>query len=109
MVVRYDNTKKGLTVSIFFLFSKLSRCEIDNSTSGVENHFKMVSKKKSQVVPKDIVCDSNPSLTLDHRHDPDLTIMLTLVSFIISIICPTLTLVHKHDLGLYAHFGKFHN
>lgn len=56
-----------------------------NNTGGVENHFKMVSKKKSQVRPLDIVCDSNPSLTLNHKDDPDLTIMLTLVSELLNL------------------------
>lgn len=54
------------------------KCETTKSTGGVENHFKMVSKRKSEVRPVDIVCNSMPALTVDHRSDPSLTIMLSL-------------------------------
>lgn len=54
------------------------KCETANSTGAVENHFKMVSKKRSEVRPLDIVCNSMPAFTVQHKNDPALTIMLTL-------------------------------
>ncbi|XP_045172618.2 transmembrane protein 248-like [Mercenaria mercenaria] len=56
----------------------VGQCETANGTGGVENHFKMVSKRKSAVRPIDIVCNSMPSFTMKHESDPSLAIMLTL-------------------------------
>ncbi|KAH3885381.1 transmembrane protein 248-like [Dreissena polymorpha] len=55
-----------------------SQLGISNSTDEVPSHFRMVSKDRSKVRPKDLVCDSSPSITLDHRDDLDLTIWLTM-------------------------------
>lgn len=53
-------------------------CETTNNSGGIENHFKMVSKRRSAVRPVDIVCNSMPSFTMNHESDPSLAIMLTL-------------------------------
>ncbi|KAL4223624.1 hypothetical protein ACF0H5_017093 [Mactra antiquata] len=56
---------------------KGAQCMTTNS-SGIENHYTMISKKKSEVRPVDIVCDSMTSFTVKHKDDPSLTIYLTL-------------------------------
>ncbi|XP_052801123.1 transmembrane protein 248-like [Mya arenaria] len=61
--------------------SRAPSCSLNesvNSTSDIENQFRMVSKQRSLVRPLDMVCNSMPSFTVDHKLDPKLTIMLSL-------------------------------